>query len=132
VQAATDSSAIASLEAFPTAEFFEIKAIIRPWRQEGVIDALLNVGVKGLTSMPVKGIGMQGAARERAVGKEYASGELLDKVMICVVTQREEVNDVVSVIIESARTGEIGDGKIFIYPTADVIRIRTKERGAVA
>ena len=58
------------------------------------------------------GIGMQGAARERAVGKEYASGELLDKVMICVVTQREEVNDVVSVIIESARTGEIGDGKV--------------------
>ncbi|WZN63545.1 nitrogen regulatory protein PII [Chloropicon roscoffensis] len=129
---AKDSESIASLEAFPACEFFEVKAIVRPWRQDQVVSALLEVGVRGLTCVNVKGIGVQGATKERFMGKEYGKDDLVDKVQISIVVSRTQVQRVCSAVIDSARTGEIGDGKIFIHPVSDVIRIRTKERGAVS
>jgi nitrogen regulatory protein PII len=128
----TGEESIASLEAFPTCEFFEVKAIIRPWREAAVIEALLDVGIRGLTAMPVKGIGVQGAIKERFKGNAYGLSDLIDKTSISVIVSRDQVQLVCSSIIESSRTGEIGDGKIFVYPVADVIRVRTRERGAVA
>ena len=79
---AKDSESIASLEAFPACEFFEAKAIVRPWRQDQVVSALLEVGVRGLTCVNVKGIGVQGATKERFMGKEYGKDDLVDKVQV--------------------------------------------------
>ncbi|QDZ20259.1 nitrogen regulatory protein PII [Chloropicon primus] len=133
VVARAAAEAVASLEAFPHCEIFEVRAIVRPWRQETVVSALLDVGVRGLTVSEVKGIGVQGAKRERSLGREYGGGanDLVDKTQISIVVSREQVQVVCAAVINSARTGEIGDGKLFIHPCVDVVRIRTKERGAV-
>ncbi len=97
---------------------------------EAVIESLLEAGVRGMTALPVKGIGVQGAVKERFKGAEYGLNDLVDKIQIHMVVPRDQVQSICDTVIDSARTGEIGDGKIFIQPTADVIRIRTKERGA--
>ena len=119
-----------SLDSFHGCSFFEVRAIIRPWRQDAVVSSLLDVGVRGLTVSEVKGIGVQGATKERHQGKEYGSNDLVDKVQISIIVGRSQVDTVCSAVIDSARTGEIGDGKIFLQPCAEVIRIRTMELGA--
>mmetsp|Transcript_6516 Transcript_6516/g.16585 ORF Transcript_6516/g.16585 Transcript_6516/m.16585 type:complete len:126 (-) Transcript_6516:48-425(-) len=108
--------------------------MIRPWRQKDVVRSLSDAGIRGMTTWGVKGVGSQGGQTEleRFQGKEYGDTDLVDKTCISVVIARDQVDRVCSTIIDAAETGEVGDGKIFIYPIADVIRIRTKERGAVA
>ena len=114
--------------------FYEIKALIRPWRLNDVLVALDAHGIRGLTTYEAKGAGVQAGSVERYRGASFdESGiALVDKTVLNVVLEREQVQDVVDIIVDAAQTGEIGDGKIFISPVADVVRIRTGETGADA
>ncbi|KAF5833890.1 hypothetical protein DUNSADRAFT_9637 [Dunaliella salina] len=120
------------LSAFPQCHFFRIEAIVRPWRLPFVVEQLSAQGVRGMTTAMVKGVGMQGGNRERYAGTEFALTDLVDKATVEVVTAREQVDQVVRLISTACYTGEIGDGKIFIHPVADVVRVRTAETGAGA
>jgi nitrogen regulatory protein PII len=126
------SSIECDLSAFPTAQFFRVEAIVRPWRTPYVVAALAAAGIRGLTAAPVRGVGVQGGARERYAGSEFSLTDLVEKAKIDVVVERAQVDAVVRTIATSAATGEVGDGKVFVVPVADVVRIRTAERGAVA
>jgi nitrogen regulatory protein P-II 1 len=106
----------------------KIEAIIQPFRLEPVKEALHAISVKGMTVTEVKGFGTQKGLREVYRGMEYQV-DFLPKVKIEVVTSDDKTQAVVEAIISKARTGRIGDGKIFIYPVAEVIRIRTGETG---
>ncbi len=106
----------------------KIEAIIQPFRLEPVKEALHDISVKGMTVTEVKGFGAQKGIREVYRGMEYKV-DFLPKVKIEIVAPDEKVQTVVDTIIAKARTGRIGDGKIFIYPVAEVIRIRTGETG---
>jgi nitrogen regulatory protein PII len=97
-----------------------------------VVASLAAAGIRGLTTSPVRGVGVQGGARERYAGSEFSLTDLVDKAKIDVVVERAQVDAVVRCVATSAATGEVGDGKIFVLPVADVVRIRTAERGAVA
>ncbi len=105
----------------------KIQAIIRPFKLEEVKIALVNAGVIGMTISEVRGFGRQKGQTERYRGSEYTV-EFLQKIQIEVVIEDEQVDTVTEKIIAASRTGEIGDGKIFIYPVAQVIRVRTGER----
>eukprot|EP00197_Chlamydomonas_leiostraca_P002914 CAMPEP_0202857314 /NCGR_PEP_ID=MMETSP1391-20130828/311_1 /ASSEMBLY_ACC=CAM_ASM_000867 /TAXON_ID=1034604 /ORGANISM="Chlamydomonas leiostraca, Strain SAG 11-49" /LENGTH=196 /DNA_ID=CAMNT_0049536105 /DNA_START=128 /DNA_END=718 /DNA_ORIENTATION=+ len=120
------------LSACPNVQFFRVEGIVRPWRLKAVTDALGANGIRGMTTMPVKGAGMQGGSRERYAGTEFALTDLVDKQKIDVVVARGQVDAVVRIMAAACYTGEIGDGKIFVHPVADVIRVRTAETGAVA
>ena len=109
----------------------KIEAIIQPFRLEPVKEALHGISVKGMTVTEVKGFGTQKGLREVYRGMEYQV-DFLPKVKIEVVASDDKVQTVVEAIIKNARTGRIGDGKIFIYPVAEVIRIRTGETGDAA
>ncbi|NPA39617.1 MAG: P-II family nitrogen regulator [Thermodesulfobacteria bacterium] len=109
----------------------KIEAIIKPFKLEEVKDALVKVGIGGLTVMEVKGFGEQRGQVEVYRGKEYKA-DFLPKVKIEVVVKDEDVEKVIEAILESAYTGKIGDGKIFVLPVEDVVRVRTKERGESA
>jgi nitrogen regulatory protein P-II 1 len=106
----------------------KVEAIIQPFRLEPVKEAMHAISVKGMTVTEVKGFGTQKGLREVYRGMEYQV-DFLPKVKIEVVTSDDKVQTVVEAIIKNARTGRIGDGKIFIYPVAEVIRIRTGETG---
>ncbi len=106
----------------------KIEAIIQPFKLEPVKEALHAISVKGLTVTEVKGFGVQKGIREVYRGLEYQV-DFLPKVKMEVVTSDDKVGKVVETIISHARTGRIGDGKIFVYPVAEVIRIRTGEKG---
>jgi len=106
----------------------KIEAIIQPFRLEPVKEAMHAISVKGMTITEVKGFGTQKGIREVYRGMEYQV-DFLPKVKIEVVTTDDKVQTVVETIVKNARTGRIGDGKIFIYPVAEVIRIRTGETG---
>jgi nitrogen regulatory protein P-II 1 len=106
----------------------KIEAIIQPFRLEPVKEAMHAISVKGMTVTEVKGFGTQKGLREVYRGMEYQV-DFLPKVKIEVVTSDDKVQSVVEAIVKHARTGRIGDGKIFIYPVAEVIRIRTGETG---
>ena len=108
-----------------------IEAIIRPIRFEAVKDALNDIGVYGMTITDVRGFGRQQGHTEKYRGSAYTLN-LLPKIKLEVVVPDERVEEVVSAIIEAAQTGEIGDGKIFITDVAEVVRIRTGERGEAA
>jgi nitrogen regulatory protein P-II 1 len=108
-----------------------IEAIIRPIRFEAVKDALNDIGVYGMTITDVRGFGRQQGHTEKYRGSTYTLN-LLPKIKLEIVVPDERVEEVVSVIIEAAQTGEIGDGKIFIVEVADAVRIRTGERGEAA
>ena len=108
-----------------------IEAIIRPIRFEAVKEALNDIGVYGMTITDVRGFGRQQGHTEKYRGSTYTLN-LLPKIKLEVVVPDERVEEVVSVIIEAAQTGEIGDGKIFIAEVADAVRIRTGERGEAA
>lgn len=120
------------LSAFPNVQFFRVEAIVRPWRLTYVIQALGDAGIRGMTASPVHGVGMQGGNKERYGGTEFALTDLVEKHRIDIVVVRDQVDLVVRTVATAAHTGEIGDGKIFIHPVADVVRIRTAETGGVA
>jgi nitrogen regulatory protein P-II 1 len=108
-----------------------IEAIIRPHKLEEVREALLEKGIKGMTIEEVKGFGRQKGHSEVYRGSEYKI-DFLPKVRLEVVVPDQLLDDVVSTIADVARTGQVGDGKIFISPIDDAIRIRTKESGDLA
>jgi nitrogen regulatory protein PII len=105
-----------------------IVAIIRPHRLQDVKDALADQGVVGLTVTDVRGAGRQKGQVERYRGSEY-SIDLLAKIKLEVAILDDQCEEVIQAIRKSAYTGEIGDGKIFIMPLEDSIRVRTGERG---
>jgi nitrogen regulatory protein P-II 1 len=106
----------------------KIEAIIQPFRLEAVKEALHEISIQGMTVTEVKGFGRQKGLREVYRGMEYQV-DFLPKVKMEVVTSDDKVALVVETITKTARTGRIGDGKIFVYPVAEVIRIRTGETG---
>jgi nitrogen regulatory protein P-II 1 len=105
----------------------KIEAIIRPFKLDDVKIALVNAGIVGMTVLEVRGFGRQKGQTERYRGSEYTV-EFLQKLKIEIVVENDQVDMVVEKIISAARTGEIGDGKIFISPVDSVIRIRTSEK----
>jgi nitrogen regulatory protein P-II 1 len=107
----------------------KIEAIIKPFKLEEVKDALAEVGIQGMTITEVEGFGRQKGHTEIYRGSEYTQN-LLPKIKIEVVLPDELVEAAVDTIIKTARTGKIGDGKIFVLPVEEAIRIRTGERGA--
>jgi nitrogen regulatory protein P-II 1 len=109
----------------------KIEIIIQPFKLEPVKEALHALSVQGMTVTEVKGFGRQKGIREVYRGMEYQV-DFLPKVKIEVVAPDEKVQKIVDTAMEHARTGRIGDGKIFVYPVAEVIRIRTGETGDAA
>jgi nitrogen regulatory protein P-II 1 len=109
----------------------KIEAIIQPFKLEPVKEALHALSVQGMTVVEVKGFGRQKGIREVYRGMEYQV-DFLPKVKIEIITPDEKVQAIVDTIVEKARTGRIGDGKIFVYPVAEAIRIRTGETGESA
>lgn len=109
----------------------KIEAIIKPFKLEEVKDALQEIGIKGMTVSEVKGFGRQKGHVELYRGAEYDI-TFIPKVKIEIVIPDELIEKTISVIEQSARTGNIGDGKIFVSSLDDVIRIRTGERGEEA
>ena len=109
----------------------KIEAIIRPFKLEDVKVALVEAGIIGMTVTEVRGFGRQKGQVERYRGSEFTV-EFLQKLKIEVVVEESLVEEVVTAIGDAARTGEIGDGKIFISPVQSVVRIRTGERDASA
>ncbi|ABS28575.1 MULTISPECIES: P-II family nitrogen regulator [Anaeromyxobacter] len=106
----------------------KVEAIIKPFKLDEVKQALSEVGVAGLTATEVKGFGRQKGHTELYRGAEYVV-DFLPKVKVEVVVSDQLVGRVVEVIERAAKTGRIGDGKIFVLPVEEVIRIRTGERG---
>tara|TARA_B100000900_G_scaffold364218_1_gene338710 strand:+ start:82 stop:420 length:339 start_codon:yes stop_codon:yes gene_type:complete len=104
----------------------KIEAIIRPFKLEDVKIALVNSGIVGMTVSEVRGFGRQKGQVERYRGSEFTV-EFLQKLKVEVVVENEKVSSVIDAIAEAAKTGEIGDGKIFISSIDSVIRIRTGE-----
>jgi nitrogen regulatory protein PII len=104
-----------------------IEAVIRPHKLQDVKSALTDIGVVGMTVTDVRGSGRQKGHVERYRGSEYTV-DLLSKVKIELAVADSQVEDVVQAISEAARTGEIGDGKIFVRPLEQVIRVRTGDR----
>lgn len=109
----------------------KVEAIIRPFKLDEVKIALVNAGIVGMTVSEVRGFGRQKGQTERYRGSEYTV-EFLQKLKIEVVIEDEQVDLVVDKIIAAARTGEIGDGKIFISPVEQIVRIRTGEKNTEA
>jgi nitrogen regulatory protein P-II 1 len=109
----------------------KIEAIIRPFKLDEVKIALVNAGIVGMTVSEVRGFGRQKGQTERYRGSEYTV-EFLQKLKIEIVVDDTQVDTVVDRIISAARTGEIGDGKIFVSPINEIIRIRTGEKNTEA
>jgi nitrogen regulatory protein P-II 1 len=109
----------------------KIEAVIKPFKLDEVKNALLAIGVQGMTVSEVRGFGRQKGHTELYRGAEYVV-DLLPKVKLEVVVADELVDKVVVTIKDTAKTGRIGDGKVFVSEVADVIRIRTGERGEAA
>ncbi len=106
----------------------KIEAIIQPFKLEPVKEALHSLSVQGMTVTEVKGFGRQKGIREVYRGMEYQV-DFLPKVKIEIIAPDDKAQAIVETIMNVARTGRIGDGKIFVYPVAEVIRIRTGESG---
>ena len=108
-----------------------IKAIIKPFKLEEVKDALSEIGVEGMTVSEVKGFGRQKGHTEIYRGSEYTV-DFLPKVKLEIAVADDIVNKVVDAIVIASQTGKIGDGKVFIIPIEEAVRIRTGEKGDVA
>jgi nitrogen regulatory protein P-II 1 len=106
----------------------KLEAIIKPFRLEDVKGALARIGIEGMTVMEAKGCGHQRGHSEIYGGNEYTS-DFLPKVKIDLVVADSEVEAAVNAIVNAAKTGKIGDGKIFVSTISDVVRIRTGEKG---
>ncbi len=109
----------------------KIEAIIKPFKMEDVKEALNEIGVEGMTVTEVKGFGRQKGHTEIYRGSEYTV-DFLPKVKVEVVLTDDLVEKAIRAIIDSAKTGKIGDGKVFVLPVEEVVRIRTDERGEKA
>jgi nitrogen regulatory protein P-II 1 len=109
----------------------KIEAIIKPFKLDDVKDRLRTIGVQGMTVSEVKGFGRTGGKKEVYRGSAYVV-DFVPKVRVQIVVSDEMVRDVVDALRQVAATGQIGDGKIFISPIEDVIRIRTGEHGGDA
>ena len=109
----------------------KIEAVIKPFKLEDVKDALAEAGVTGMTVSDVKGYGRQQGHSELYRGAEYVV-DFLPKIKIDVVVKDEMVESTINAIVNSAKTGKIGDGKIFVSSLDEVVRIRTEERGSEA
>ncbi|MFO0753293.1 MAG: P-II family nitrogen regulator [Thermodesulfovibrionales bacterium] len=109
----------------------KIEAIIKPFKLDEVKDALNEIGIQGMTVTEVKGFGRQKGHTELYRGAEYVV-DFIPKIKIEIVTSDALAPKVVDTIEKSAKTGKIGDGKIFVYPIEEVIRIRTGEQGESA
>ena len=105
-----------------------VEAIVKPFKLDEVKDALTKAGVQGMTVEEVKGFGRQKGHTELYRGAEY-SVDFLPKVKIQILAPDDKVAEIVGVITDSAKTGKIGDGKIFVTSIEEVIRIRTGEKG---
>lgn len=109
----------------------KIEAIVKPFKLDEVKDALNEIGIQGMTVTEVKGFGRQKGHTELYRGAEYVI-DFIPKIKIEIVTSDSLAQKVVDTIEKVAKTGKIGDGKIFVYPIEDIIRIRTGERGEAA
>ncbi|MFZ4710037.1 MAG: P-II family nitrogen regulator [Zwartia sp.] len=109
----------------------QVTAIIKPFKLDEVREALAEVGVNGLTVTEVKGFGRQKGHTELYRGAEYVV-DFLPKIRVEMVIPDAMVDDVIEAIVKAARTGKIGDGKIFVMPVEQAIRIRTSESGDAA
>jgi len=109
----------------------KIEAIVKPFKLEEIKDALAGVGVDGMTVTEVKGFGRQKGHTEIYRGSEYTV-DFLPKLKIEIVVDDGDAESVVEVIIKAAKTGKIGDGKVFVSAVEEAIRIRTEEKGASA
>jgi nitrogen regulatory protein P-II 1 len=108
-----------------------VTAIVKPHRLDEVKDALREIGINGLTTTDVEGFGRQRGHTEVYRGAEYQV-DFVPKARVEVVVEDEQVDGVIDAIVKSARTGKIGDGKVFLLPLEDVVRIRTGESGPEA
>lgn len=109
----------------------KVEAIIRPFKLDEVKIALVNAGIVGMTVSEVRGFGRQKGQTERYRGSEFTV-EFLQKLKVEIVVEDAQVDMVVDKIVVAARTGEIGDGKIFISPVEQIVRIRTSEKNLEA
>ena len=109
----------------------KIEAIIQPFKLEAVKEALTAIGIDGMTISDVRGHGRQKGHTETYRGQEYTV-DLLPKVKLEVVVPSDRYSETIRVLTEAARTGKIGDGKVFVVPLEEVVRIRTDERGEAA
>ncbi|MGA2751370.1 MAG: P-II family nitrogen regulator [Verrucomicrobiota bacterium] len=109
----------------------KIEAIIKPFKLEEVKDALSQIGIEGMTVSEVKGFGRQKGHTEIYRGSEYKV-DFLPKIKIEIVLPDPRVEGAVSAIVSSAKTGKIGDGKVFVSDVEEIIRIRTEEKGEAA
>jgi len=109
----------------------KVEAIIKPFKLDEVKEALSEIGIQGMTVSEVKGFGRQKGHTELYRGAEYVV-DFLPKIKIEIIVKDDLVHQVPSTISEAAKTGRIGDGKIFVMPVADAIRVRTGERGDAA
>lgn len=108
-----------------------IDAIIRPQNLEPVKERLAGAGVQAMTITEVRGFGRQKGHTEVYRGTEYAV-DFVPKIMLTIIVPDNRAHDIVEVIVAAARTGKMGDGKVFVAPLEEVIRIRTGERGDAA
>jgi nitrogen regulatory protein PII len=109
----------------------KIEAIVKPFKLDEVKEALAEVGVTGMTVTEVKGFGRQKGHTEIYRGSEYTV-DFLPKLKIEIVVEEAEADMVIEAIVKSAKTGKIGDGKVFVSPVDEAVRIRTEEKGAAA
>jgi len=109
----------------------KIEAIIKPFKLEAIKESLNQMNVLGMTVVEVKGFGQQKGHTELYRGAEYQIN-FVPKVKVEIVAEESMVHEIVETIVREAKTGKVGDGKIFVSPVDDVIRIRTNERGAAA
>ena len=109
----------------------KIEAIIKPYKLDDVKEALNDMGIKGMTISEVKGYGRQKGHKEIYRGAEYIV-DFIPKVKMEIIVESSQVDEVVEKIIGAAKTGKIGDGKIFVLPVEEVIRVRTGEKGEEA
>jgi nitrogen regulatory protein P-II 1 len=109
----------------------KIEAVIQPFKLDDVKEALRNIGVDGMTVMEVRGHGRQKGHKEVYRGREY-NVDLLPKVKIELVVSDGRAEEVIKTLTGAARTGKIGDGKVFVYEVAEAIRIRNDDRGDAA
>ncbi len=109
----------------------KIEAIIRPFKIDDVREALNEIGVRGMTLTEVKGYGRQKGHTELYRGAEYQI-DFLPKIKVEIVASDSQVDKIVDTIIKAAKTGQVGDGKIFVSPVEDVVRVRTEESGEEA
>lgn len=110
---------------------FMIEAVIKPQKLDAVKSALAGMGILGVTALEVKGFGRQGGHTERYRGAKMDVG-FVPKVMLKICVKPGDKDPAVKAIIDNARTGEVGDGKIFVYPISEVFRIRTGDRDEAA